>query len=81
MTSSRLEYTKTPPQTGGSSYILIEKSPKAAFLYIKQYMILIHFVKTRSRIKNILLQAILSCISQKFRESYTSTAIGLGLRG
>jgi hypothetical protein len=33
MTPSRPEYTKTPPQTGGSSYILIAKSPKNAFFY------------------------------------------------
>jgi hypothetical protein len=26
------KYTKVPPQTGGSSYILIKKSPKTAFL-------------------------------------------------
>jgi hypothetical protein len=31
MTPSRLEYTKRPSQTGGSSYFLIEKSPKTAF--------------------------------------------------
>jgi hypothetical protein len=32
MTPSRLEYTKTPPQTGGCSYFLIEKSPKTTSL-------------------------------------------------
>jgi hypothetical protein len=32
MTPSQQKYTKTPPQTGGSSYILIEKSPKLNFL-------------------------------------------------
>jgi hypothetical protein len=31
MTPSRLEYTKTPPETGGSFYILIEKWPKTTF--------------------------------------------------
>ncbi len=30
LTPSRLEYTKTPRQTGGSYYFLIEKSPKIA---------------------------------------------------
>jgi hypothetical protein len=32
MTPSHPEYTKTPPQTGGSFYFLIEKSPETAFL-------------------------------------------------
>jgi hypothetical protein len=32
MTPSQPEYTKTPPQTGGSSYILIEKLPKLHIL-------------------------------------------------
>jgi hypothetical protein len=36
-TSSRPEYTKTPPQTGGSSYILIEKSSKTTFFWIKTF--------------------------------------------
>ncbi len=31
MTPSCPEYTKTPPQKCGSSYILIEKSPKTPF--------------------------------------------------
>jgi hypothetical protein len=31
MTPSQPEYTKTPPQTGGSSYLLIEKSPETVF--------------------------------------------------
>jgi hypothetical protein len=31
MTPSRPEYTKTPPQTAGSYYFLIEKMPKTAF--------------------------------------------------
>jgi hypothetical protein len=30
MNPSQPEYTKTPPQTGGSSYFLIEKSLKTA---------------------------------------------------
>jgi hypothetical protein len=33
--SSRPKYTKMPPQTGGSSLLLIEKSPKTAFFIIK----------------------------------------------
>jgi hypothetical protein len=37
MTPSQLEYTKTPKQTGGSSDVLIEKSPKTAFFYIKAF--------------------------------------------
>jgi hypothetical protein len=41
MTPSRPEYTKTPPQTGGSSYFLIEKSPKTAFFNIKPLKIYI----------------------------------------
>jgi hypothetical protein len=36
MTPSRLKYTKIPPQTGGSSYFLNEKSPKTGFFYIKK---------------------------------------------
>jgi hypothetical protein len=32
MTLSQTEYTKTPPQTGGSFYFLTEKLPKTAFL-------------------------------------------------
>jgi hypothetical protein len=35
MDPSQLEYTKTPPQTGGSSYFLIEKLPKTKFFLIK----------------------------------------------
>jgi hypothetical protein len=35
MTPNWPEYTKTPPQTSGCSYLLIEKSPKTKFLYIK----------------------------------------------
>jgi hypothetical protein len=31
MTPSRMECTKTPPQTGGCSYFLIEKSPNTTF--------------------------------------------------
>jgi hypothetical protein len=31
MTPSWPEYTKTSPKKGGSSYYLIEKSPKTAF--------------------------------------------------
>jgi hypothetical protein len=31
MTPSQPKYTKIAPQTGGSSYFLIEKSPKTAF--------------------------------------------------
>jgi hypothetical protein len=31
MTPHQPEYTKIPPQTGESSYYLIEKSPKTAF--------------------------------------------------
>jgi hypothetical protein len=31
LTPSRPEYTKTPPQTGGSLYFLIEKPHKTAF--------------------------------------------------
>jgi hypothetical protein len=34
--SQLAEYTKVPKQTGGSSYFLIEKSPKTAF-YIKTF--------------------------------------------
>jgi hypothetical protein len=37
MTPSRQEYAKTPPQTGGSSYFLIEKSPKTAFFDKKNF--------------------------------------------
>jgi hypothetical protein len=35
MTPSRLEYTKTPPQTGGNFYFFMKKSFKTAFLKIK----------------------------------------------
>jgi hypothetical protein len=31
MTPSQPKYTKIPPQKGGNSYFLIEKSPKTAF--------------------------------------------------
>jgi hypothetical protein len=31
MTPNRPEYTKTPPQTSGCSFLLIEKSPKTTF--------------------------------------------------
>jgi hypothetical protein len=46
------EYTKTPPQTGGSFYILTEKSPKTAFFIYKKPLTR-HFVRNRSRMKNI----------------------------
>jgi hypothetical protein len=36
MTSSRSEYTKTPPQTGGCSYFVIEKSPKTSYFLIEK---------------------------------------------
>jgi hypothetical protein len=36
MTPSQPEYTKKSPQTGGSSYILIEKSSKTTF-FIKTF--------------------------------------------
>jgi hypothetical protein len=44
-----------PPQAGGSSYIFIEKSPKTHFIYKNpaQDIMLIHFVRNRSRKKNI----------------------------
>jgi hypothetical protein len=32
MTPSRAEWTKIPPETGGCSYFLTEKSPKTSFL-------------------------------------------------
>jgi hypothetical protein len=52
--SHQPEYIKIPPQTGGSSYFLIEKSPKTAFFkYENLLIILIHFVRKRSRIKRI----------------------------
>jgi hypothetical protein len=38
------EYTETPPKTGGSSYFLIEKSPKTAFYHF------INTVKTFNKI-------------------------------
>jgi hypothetical protein len=47
---------KNTTKKGGSSYLLIEKSPKAAFFLNKtlyQDIILIHFVMNRSRRKNI----------------------------
>jgi hypothetical protein len=34
LTPSRPEFTKIPPQKGGSSNFLIEKSPKTAYFYI-----------------------------------------------
>jgi hypothetical protein len=51
MTPSWPENTKTPPQSGGNSYFLIEKSPLTAFLY--NTIIPTHFVRNRSRIKRI----------------------------
>jgi hypothetical protein len=44
MIPSRPEYTETPPKTGGSSYCLIEKSPKTAFYHF------INTVKTFNKI-------------------------------
>jgi hypothetical protein len=35
--SSSTEYTKTAEQTGGSSYFLIEKSPKTSIFLIKTF--------------------------------------------
>jgi hypothetical protein len=46
MTSSQTKYTKIPPQTGGSSYVLTENSPETDIIPI-------HFVRNRSRINNI----------------------------
>jgi hypothetical protein len=54
MIPRQLEYTKIPPETGGCCYFLIEKSPKATFKKnILNDIILINFVRNRSRIKNI----------------------------
>jgi hypothetical protein len=44
MTASRPKYTKIPTLTGGSSYFFIENSPETD-------IILIHFVRNRSRLK------------------------------
>jgi hypothetical protein len=35
MTPSQPEFRKTPPQTCGSLYFLMEKLPKTAFIYKK----------------------------------------------
>jgi hypothetical protein len=35
MTLCQPGYTKAPPQTGGCSHFLIEKSPQTTFLYVK----------------------------------------------
>jgi hypothetical protein len=76
---ARILYTKTPPQTDGNSYILIEKLSKAAFFKNKnlsQGKILAHFVRNSSRIKTLfIIQAIFSCCCSKFRESYMPPAI------
>jgi hypothetical protein len=56
MTPSRPKYTKIPPQTGGSSYFLIEKKnclKQHLNKNLYQDIIIIHFVRNRSRIKNI----------------------------
>jgi hypothetical protein len=56
LTPSRPGYTKTPPKKDGSSHFLIEKLPKKAFFTKKnlyQDVILRHFVRNRSRRKNI----------------------------
>ncbi len=55
MTPSWPKYTKVPPQTGGSSYLLIEKRLKQLFKYknLKQDIIPQHFVRNRSRKINI----------------------------
>jgi hypothetical protein len=54
MTPSWPEYTKSPPQTGGSSYFLIEKSPNTAFFNKNLYqdIVLKHFVRNRYRTTN-----------------------------
>jgi hypothetical protein len=82
---SWLDYTKTPLQIGGCSYLLIEKSPKTAFFdrNLQQDITLIHFVRNRCRFKKFLLQAILSyTVSfQKFQESYTVHPRTSGLSG
>jgi hypothetical protein len=54
MTPSWPKYTKTPPQTSGNFYFLIEKSPKTAFLRktFKKYDS-DTFLRNRSMIKNI----------------------------
>jgi hypothetical protein len=56
MTPSQPDYTKSPPKTSGSSYFLIEKLPKKAyFIYknLKEDILQKHFVRNRSRRKNI----------------------------
>ncbi len=55
MTPCRPKSTKIPPRTGGSSYFLVEKSPKSAFFdkNLLQGIIIIHFMRNRYRIKNI----------------------------
>jgi hypothetical protein len=57
MIPSRPEYAKSPPQTSGCSYLLIEKSPKTTFYIYKnleQDRIQTHFVRIKSRLQNIL---------------------------
>jgi hypothetical protein len=51
----RVIYKKIPPQIGGCSYFFIEKSAIKTFLCknLGQDMILIYFVRKRSRFKNI----------------------------
>jgi hypothetical protein len=36
MTPSQPEYAKKPPQTGGSSYFFMEKSPETAYFLYKK---------------------------------------------
>jgi hypothetical protein len=43
MTPSWPEYTKTPPQSSGNFYFLIEKTPLTAFLYKNIYIILTQY--------------------------------------
>jgi hypothetical protein len=54
VTPSRPNFTKIPPQTGGSSSILIEISPQTPFFdkNLEQDIIKKHFVRNRSKIKN-----------------------------
>ncbi len=77
MTHSRPKHTKIPPQTGEALTFDWKIAYNSIFLYKKhsQYIILKLFLRNRSVKKIFLLQAILSYICSKFRESYLPLAI------
>jgi hypothetical protein len=80
LTPSQPRYTKIPPQTGGNSYFLIEKSPKTPFK--KKPLTRLNsevFLMNRSRIKNFYFRPFCVTYNNSFRIHICPQASELGL--